>query len=204
MEHIDLFRSYYSNPLTPNEIIEMAGLGGLEKRQFGKLSGGEKQRLLFALAICGNPDLLFLDEPTVGMDVEARRLMWRQIRRFAAAGKTVLLTTHYLEEADELADRIVLLKDGKIIAEGSPEEIKIATGKRLIRCRTSLSHADLLAIESVESVLAEGDRMVVVSPSPEVVIRTLLTLDPNLADLQTTDIALEDAFVSLTRHSQSA
>jgi len=101
-----------------------AGLGGLEKRFYRDLSGGEQRRLLFALAICGDPDLLFLDEPTTGLDVEARRGMWAQIRALRAAGKTVLLTTHYLEEADKLADRIVVLKRGMIAADGSPEDIK--------------------------------------------------------------------------------
>jgi ABC-2 type transport system ATP-binding protein len=96
-EHIDLFSSYYPNPLPVAEVISAAGLQGLNKRPFGELSGGQKQRLLFALAICGNPDLLFLDEPTVGLDVEARRVLWDEMRRLVARGKTVLLTTHYLQ-----------------------------------------------------------------------------------------------------------
>ncbi len=111
-EHIDLFSSYYPKPLPMAEVVEMAGLQGIEERQFGELSGGQKQRVLFALAICGDPDLLFLDEPTVGLDVEARRGFWEQIRGLVARGKTVLLTTHYLEEADALADRVVVINKG--------------------------------------------------------------------------------------------
>src|SRR6266536_5040084 len=105
-EHIDLFSSYYSNPMPAAEVLTAAGLEKLSDRKFGELSGGQKQRVLFALAICGNPDLLFLDEPTVGLDVEARHLLWDEIKKLLARGKTVLLTTHYLQEADALADRI--------------------------------------------------------------------------------------------------
>ncbi len=123
-EHIDLFSSYYPHPLPMREIISAAGLQGFENRLFGELSGGQKQRTLFALALCGDPDLLFLDEPTVGMDVQARRGMWKQIRALLARGKSILLTTHYLEEADTLADRIVVIDHGRVIANGSPAEIK--------------------------------------------------------------------------------
>jgi ABC-2 type transport system ATP-binding protein len=123
-EHIELFSAYYSRPLPISETIAAAGLQGVEARQFGDLSGGQKQRVLFALAICGNPDILFLDEPTVGLDVEARRTMWKHIRGFVARGGSVLLTTHYLDEADALADRIAVIDRGRIIAEGSPAEVK--------------------------------------------------------------------------------
>jgi ABC-type multidrug transport system ATPase subunit/ABC-type multidrug transport system permease subunit len=117
-EHIRLFSSYYPMPLPLAEIIDLAGLTGLEDRAFGKLSGGQQQRLLFALAICGDPEFLVLDEPTVGLDVEARRAFWSEMRRLVARGRSLLLTTHYLEEADALADRIVILQAGRIIADG--------------------------------------------------------------------------------------
>src|SRR5271166_2777184 len=115
-EHIDLFSSYYPSPLPLRETFQIAGIEDIKDRPFGELSGGQKQRVLFGIAICGNPDLLFLDEPTVGLDVEARRLMWSQIRTLIARGKTVLLTTHYLNEADALADRILVLQQGSIVA----------------------------------------------------------------------------------------
>jgi ABC-2 type transport system ATP-binding protein len=201
-EHIDLFRSYYPRPLPMSEILEIAGLTGLEKRRFGKLSGGEQQRLLFALAICGNPDLLFLDEPTVSMDVETRRSMWQQIRRFAAEGKTILLTTHYLEEADALADRIVVLKRGKKIAEGTPENIKAISGKRTISCHTTLSAERLRRVEAVVSVFADGHRTLIATSAPEATVRELMALDPDLTDLELTAAALEDAFVLLTEHDE--
>ena len=140
-EHIDLFSSYYPNPMPLQEVLAAAGLEKLRDRKFGDLSGGQRQRTLFALAICGNPDLLFLDEPTVGLDVEARRALWEEIRRLVERGKTVLLTTHYLEEADALADRIAVINQGEIIAEGTPAEIKAQTSGKRIRCITALSLA---------------------------------------------------------------
>ena len=123
-EHIHLFSSYYPNPLTVDEAIDAAGLRGLEQRKFGELSGGQQKRVLFAVGIAGNPDLLVLDEPTTGLDVEARRALWKQIRAFVARGKSVLLTTHYLTEAEALADRVVVLHRGKVAAEGTAREIK--------------------------------------------------------------------------------
>ena len=133
-EHVHLFSSYYPKPLPLEETLKIAGLEQIKDRRFGELSGGQKQRVMFALAICGDPDLLFLDEPTVGMDVEARRLMWSQIRLLIARGKTVLLTTHYLHEADALADRILVLQQGSIVAEGTPSEIKAKAAGKTIRC----------------------------------------------------------------------
>jgi ABC-2 type transport system ATP-binding protein len=127
-EHIELFSCYHPNPLPLSETISAAGLKGVENRLFGDLSGGQKQRVLFALAICGNPELLFLDEPTIGLDVAVRRGLWAHIRDFVSNGGSVLLTTHYLEEADALADRVALINRGRIIAEGTPAEIKRRTG----------------------------------------------------------------------------
>jgi ABC-2 type transport system ATP-binding protein len=198
-EHIDQFRSYYPAPLPEDEVIAAAGLQGLEQRRFGQLSGGEQQRLLFALAICGNPDLLFLDEPTVGMDVEARRLMWEQIRRFASKGKTILLTTHYLEEADALADRILVMRNGELIAEGTPEQIKAPLAARTIRCRTSLAPDFVAALPTVRSVRQEGALSVIIAADPDSVVRALLQHDAGLSDLAVADAALEDAFVALTQ-----
>lgn len=123
-EHIHLFSSYYPSPLPLQEVIDAAGLNGLERRKFGQLSGGQQKRVLFALGICGNPDLLVLDEPTTGLDVEARRALWKQIRAFVAKGKSVLLTTHYLGEAEALADRVAVIHRGLVVKEGTPADIK--------------------------------------------------------------------------------
>jgi len=131
-EHIDLFSSYYQNPLPAAAVLAAAGLENLSERKFGDLSGGQRQRVLFALAICGNPDLLFLDEPTVGLDVEARRMLWEQIRQLVGRGKTVLLTTHYLQEADALADRVAVINKGEIILIEDKAELMQKLGRNVL------------------------------------------------------------------------
>ena len=201
-EHIDLFRSYYPNPLPVAEIVRIAGLEGIEDRQFGALSGGQKQRVLFGLAVAGDPDLVFLDEPTVGMDIEARRGLWAQIRALAARGKTVLLTTHYLEEADALAHRIVVLNKGRVVSEGTPAEIKAqASGAlgRKIRCHTGLSDEVLWSLDSVTAVARQGDVVTVTAARAELVVREMLRRDEGLANLEITSPALEDAFLEITK-----
>ena len=201
-EHIEVFSSYYPAPLPVAEIMTAAALQGLENRKFGELSGGQKQRVLFALAICGDPDLLVLDEPTVGLDVEARRAMWEQIRRFVQRGKSVLLTTHYLAEADALADRIVVVDRGRVVAEGTPSSIKAqAQGKR-IRCTTSLTVAELLAVTGVTSATRDGRTTELASSDSDRTVRALLAADPDLCELEITTAGLEDAFLMLTNHSE--
>jgi ABC-2 type transport system ATP-binding protein len=196
-EHIDLFRSYYPKPLSMAEVVRVAQLEGIEDKMFSKLSGGQKQRVLFGLAMCGDPDLVFLDEPTVGMDIEARRGLWQQIRTLANRGKTVLLTTHYLEEADALAHRIVVLNKGKIVSEGTPAEIKSASAGRKIRCRTRLTAEFLRTLPGVTSVEQSGDDVVVMTPRAEDVVREMLR-DETLSSLEIASPALEDAFLALT------
>ena len=198
-EHVDLFRAYYPAPAPAAEVMSLAGLDGLESRRFGELSGGQKQRVLFALALCGDPELLFLDEPTLGFDVEVRRAFWEVIRRFVARGRTVLLTTHYLEEADALADRIVVIDHGKIVADGTSSEIKARVAGRRIRCRTRLLEAELRAIEGVRDVKLDGDRVELFATNAESVVRVLLAGDAELSDLEVTNVGLEDAFLALTR-----
>ncbi len=202
-EHLQLFRSYYPQPRPLDELLAVAGLEGLEERLFGTLSGGQKQRMLFALALCGNPDLICLDEPTLGMDVEARRAMWEQVRTLAAKGKTILLTTHYLEEADALASRIVVIQNGKVIAEGTPQELKTADGSRAIRCTTSLLPSLVSAIPGVTSVEQDGDTMLVRTRTPEAVLRTMLAQDVALSALEVRAAALEDAFLALTNQTST-
>ena len=199
-EHLDLFRSYYPKPLAIADIVQFAQLEGIENRFFGELSGGQKQRMLFALALCGDPDLIFLDEPTVGMDIEARRGLWQQIRRLKARGKTVLLTTHYLEEADALADRVVVINKGRVVSEGTPAEIKRLSGGRRIRCQTALSVAALEAIEGVTRVELAGEGVVTMTArNAEAVVRELLLRDATLSGLEIASPALEDAFLALTQ-----
>jgi ABC-2 type transport system ATP-binding protein len=198
-EHLDLFRSYYPNPLPVAEVLRIAQLQGIEDRLFSQLSGGQKQRVLFALAICGNPDLIFLDEPTVGLDIESRRALWQQIRNFSAQGKTVLLTTHYLEEADALAHRIIVINKGRVISEGTPNEIKRNSGGRTIRCQTRLSYDFLQALPSVTNVLVNEGAAVVTATDAETVLREMLLRDETLSGLEVASPALEDAFLALTK-----
>jgi ABC-2 type transport system ATP-binding protein len=198
-EHIDLFCSYYPRPLPFAEIVRIAQLEGIEDRMFGKLSGGQKQRVLFALALCGDPDLIFLDEPTVGLDIEARRGLWQQIRILAARGKTVLLTTHYLEEADALAHRIVVINKGRIVSEGTPNEIKRMSGGRQIRCQTTLTTDFILTLPAVTSVIENAGITTVTTQHAEQVIREMLLADPTLSGLEIASPALEDAFLALTK-----
>ena len=200
-EHIDLFSSYYRNPMPLAEVLAAAGLEKLSDRKYAELSGGQKQRVLFALSICGDPDILFLDEPTVGLDVEARRLLWDQIRRLVSRGKTILLTTHYLPEADALADRVAVINKGEIIAEGTPAQIKAQTSGKRIRCITHLNLASLRQIPGV--TLAQQDREAVElhTGEAEPVLRELLARDATLSGLEITTAGLEEAFLALTQDS---
>jgi ABC-2 type transport system ATP-binding protein len=197
-EHIDLFRSYFPNSLPAAEIVRIARLEGLENTFFGKLSGGQKQRVLFGLALAGNPRLVFLDEPTVGMDIESRRALWEQIRALAAQGKTVLLTTHYLEEADALASRILVISKGKILAEGTPTEIKHRVTGRRIRCITSLDLDFVREMAHVLSVERDREAIVITATETERVVQQLMREDPMLRGLEISAPGLEDAFLALT------
>jgi len=198
-EHIDLFSSYYQKPLPSGDVLAIAGLEKLSDRKFGELSGGQKQRVLFALAICGDPDLVFLDEPTVGLDVEARRLLWDEIRQLVSRGKTVLLTTHYLQEADALADRVAVINKGEIIAEGTPAEIKSQTAGKRIRCITSLAIGEIRQITGVTEVKEDREAVEIHTGEAEPVLRELLARDANLSGLEVASAGLEEAFLALTR-----
>lgn len=202
-EHIDLFRSYYPAPLSAAEIVRIAGLRGIEDKPFGKLSGGQKQRVLFGLALCGNPDLVFLDEPTIGMDIEARRNLWEQIRALSARGKSILLTTHYLEEADALANRIIVLNKGMLVAHGTPAQIKGQVAGRTIRCVTQLDIGFIRSLPTVSDVTADRDALIITATHPESVVRIMLQRDLTLRDLEISAAALEDAFVALTQPQAS-
>jgi ABC-2 type transport system ATP-binding protein len=211
-EHIELFRGYYPNPMPYAQIVQAASLEGIENTMFGHLSGGQKQRVLFALALAGDPDLIFLDEPTVGMDIKARRGMWAQIRSLTARGKTILLTTHYLEEADALAHRIVVIDKGRVVCEGTPAEVKslgsatpgtpASRSLKVIRCETSLPTATLLAISGVTSAEVSDSVTTIVSTKCEFTLRELLALDQDVHSIEVKSPALEDAFLALTAHSE--
>jgi ABC-2 type transport system ATP-binding protein len=201
-EHLRLVSSYYPRPLPEREVLAAAGLAGIENRLFGKLSGGQRQRVLFALALCGDPDLMFLDEPTVGLDVEARRAFWGVIGDKAAHGRSVLLTTHYLEEADALADRIVMIGRGRVIAEGTPAEIKARVVGRKVRCRTALTPAEVATLPGVRDlrdVSRHGELTELFTAEAERTVFELLRRDPTLSALEVRGADLEEAFLALTQ-----
>jgi ABC-2 type transport system ATP-binding protein len=197
-EHIHLFSSYYPRPLPQATVLQLAGLESVADRRYGSLSGGQKQRAQFALAICGNPELVFLDEPTVGMDVEARRLFWQTVRDLAAAGRAILLTTHYLEEADALANRVVVINRGRIIADGRPDQIKSHAAGRQITCRTRLTPEALAALPGVTRVDTQADGVRLITAEAEATARALLLQDLTVAGLEIRSAGLEEAFLALT------
>jgi ABC-2 type transport system ATP-binding protein len=198
-EIVDLFRSYYPAPLPTAAAIKMAGLEEKTRSLVKDLSGGQRQRLYLALALCGNPDALFLDEPTVGMDVEGRRLFLDEIGELAAKGRTVVLTTHYLEEADQLARRIIVIDHGKVIADSTPAEIKArVAGKRMTFSTPSPSDESQLAGLPLKSIQIEGRRVRLLTNEPEQVLRELFRRGVEIHDLEVAGADLEEAFVAMT------
>ncbi|HEU4663327.1 MAG TPA: ABC transporter ATP-binding protein [Dokdonella sp.] len=200
-ELLELTRSYYAAPRTLDDCVAMAGLEGLMDRRYGRLSGGQQRRVQFALAICGAPRLLFLDEPTTGLDLEARTVLWSTIRRMVAEGCAVVLTTHYLEEAEALADRVAVLAGGRIVAAGSVQQIRARVSQRRIRCVSSLDAARVGAWPEVRSVCRDGERIEIVTDHAETVVRQLLFEDSGLSQLEVRRAGLADAFVEITREA---
>ncbi|MET0227008.1 MAG: ABC transporter ATP-binding protein [Dokdonella sp.] len=194
-------RSAYPEPRSVEECVQLAGLAGLPDRRYGALSGGQQRRVQFALAICGRPQLLFLDEPSVGLDIEARAALWQTIRSLVADGCAVVLTTHSLEEAEALADRVAVLAQGRIVAEGSVRQIRARVAQRRIRCVTALAAETIGAWSEVRSVCRDGERVEIVTDAPESVVRQLLLEDVALSELEVQRAGLAEAFVEITREA---
>ena len=203
-ELLTAFRGYYPAPLPVASVVEAAGLHGLEDRLFGALSGGQQRRVLFAIALCGDPQLVFVDEPTTGLDAEVRRALWATLRTLAATGRGVVLTTHYLEEADALADRIVVLHQGRVIAEGTPSQVKSLVPGRRITAKTSLEAGQASGWAGVHHVQRDGTRLELLVSEPEPVLRELLSRDPSVTGVTVTEPTLEDAFLTLTNRTEEA
>ncbi|EXG79650.1 ABC transporter ATP-binding protein [Cryptosporangium arvum] len=197
-ETVRMTGSLFGRTRPVNEVLTRAGILDIADRRVGKCSGGQQQRLRFAMALLPDPDLMVLDEPTTGMDVEGRREFWAAIRQDAAQGRTVLFATHYLDEADAYADRIVLVRHGRVVADGTAASIKgLATG-RLVRA--TLPGADpvaLAALPGVDQVEVRGDSVLVHASDSDAVARHLLTAT-GARDLEITSRNLEDAFIALT------
>ncbi len=200
-ELLDLTRSYYPAPRSVADCVALAGLGGLLERRYGKLSGGQQRRVQFALALCGRPRVLFLDEPTTGLDIEARQGLWKAMRELVAEGCAVLLTTHYLEEAESLADRVVVLNNGRVVARGSVQEIRAHVAQRRIRCVSSIDPEHIANWPHVRSARLEAGRIDIVADLAESVVRRLLAEDAGLSDLEVQRAGLAEAFIELTREA---
>lgn len=203
MEHLRLFASYYPNAQDIDGVLKQTGLLSLAKRRLSKLSGGEKRRVQLATALVGNPDLLLLDEPTAGLDVDARRELWSVVRELVADGKTVLLTTHYLEEADALADQVFLIDQGSVVFSGSADDLKNHHAQKVIRFVSGLSEALLQELPYVSQVRQAGRFYEVYSEKPETTLLALLQRDKQLKGLTVTESRLEDAFLALTTNKQT-
>jgi ABC-2 type transport system ATP-binding protein len=192
----------HSRPVA--EVLDRAGITAIADRRVGKCSGGEQQRLRFAMALLSDPELLVLDEPTTGMDVEGRRGFWSAIRQDAAEGRTVLFATHYLEEADAYADRIILVRHGEIVADGTASEIKAMAAGRTVRATLpGADEAELRRIPGADTVELRGDTVLVHSGDSDSVARFLLT-STQARDLEITARGIEDAFIALTSDDNAA
>ncbi|NCT67323.1 MAG: ABC transporter ATP-binding protein [Rhodanobacteraceae bacterium] len=194
-------RSYYPQPLGTDECVRLAGLEDLRDRRYGRLSGGQQRRVQFALAVCGRPQLLFLDEPTVGLDLDARTALWATIRTLVADGCAVVLTTHYLEEAEALADRVAVLAHGRVVAAGSVAQIRARVAQRRIRCLSTLDVATVAAWPEVRSACRDGERLEIVTDTAEIVVRQLLFEDSALSELEVQRAGLAEAFTEITREA---
>ena len=190
--------SLFADTAPVEDVLRTAGIEAIANRKVGKCSGGEQQRLRFAMALLSDPALLLLDEPTTGMDVEGRRAFWSAIRADAEKGRTVLFATHYLEEADQYADRIVLISQGRIVADGSGSQIKALAAGRTVRATLTAADASRLSsLAGVESVDVRGDAVYIHAKDTDEVARYLLT-QTAAHDLEITARGLEEAFLSLT------
>lgn len=192
-ELLDFVRAHFPRPAATRELVARFGLDGLERRQTGGLSGGQRRRLAVALAFAGRPDAVFLDEPTTGLDVDARRMVWKAICEYSSAGGTVLFTTHYLEEAEALASRIVVLADGRIVREGTVREVKAGVGVRTVRIRAP-SVPDHPAIHHR---IQEGDRCTLYTRDVDSIVRWLVEHNFSLAELEVRDASLEETLLEL-------
>lgn len=194
-------RAGYPRPYSTEDCVRLAGLDRLLDRRYARLSGGQQRRVQFALAICGRPRLLFLDEPTVGLDVGARASLWQTIRTLVADGCAIVLTTHYLEEAEALADRVAVLAQGRVVAEGSVAQVRARVAQKRIRCITALAAAAVAAWPLVRSACRDGERIEIVTDAAEAVVRQLLFEDKALRELEVRRAGLAEAFVEITKEA---
>lgn len=205
-EIIQLFRSYYSDPMPFKELTVLTGLVEEDlKKRAEKLSGGQKRRLSFALAMAGNPDLLFFDEPTVGMDITSRKLFWDTIKQLKEKGKTVVFTTHYMQEAEDGADRIILFNDGKIIENGTPLELKTKLSKQSVSflANDNISTEKLLELPAVSDVTRHAERTFLITDDTDLVLAALFEKKLDISGIQIEQGRLDEVFEQLTKKREA-
>jgi ABC-2 type transport system ATP-binding protein len=200
-ELIALTATYYPNPLSIDETLALSGCEPLADRPYGKLSTGQKRLAQFAIAICGRPQLLFLDEPTVGLDVHARETLWGTVRKLVAGGCSILLTTHYLEEAESLAHRVAVLANGRVIAHGSVDEVRSLVSRKRISCKCRLDPEEVRAWPDVIEVTRDAAHLRITAARAEEIVRRLLTTDVDARDLEVRQAGLAEAFAQLTKEA---
>ncbi len=200
-EHVALVSSYYPHPFTPAEAMELTNISSLASRPYGKLSAGQKRQVQFTMAVCGRPKLLFLDEPSVGLDIRARETMWATLRQLVHNGSSIVLTTHYLEEAESLSNRVAVLNKSRLIASGTVNEIRALVVRKHITCSTSLAADQIAAWPDVESVSRVQERLQISTSNSEGVVRRLLAADSNLQELEVRRAGLAEAFTELTQEA---
>ena len=198
-ELVDMMGSLFPTPLGVDETLELAGIGDIAERRTNRLSGGQTQRVRFAVAMVSDPDLIILDEPTVAMDVESRVAFWATMRSFTERGKTVIFATHYLEEADDYADRIVLMARGEIVADGTAAELRAASGGRHIKAVLAGASSELLeSLAGVVTATIHGEAIDLACADSDVAIRALLAAYPDVHEIEIVGAGLEHAFLELT------
>jgi ABC-2 type transport system ATP-binding protein len=204
-ELIGMMASLFPAPMDIDRVLDLAAIREIASRRTEKLSGGQTQRVRFAVALVSDPDLLVLDEPTVGMDVGTRHSFWMTVREFAASGKTVLFATHYLEEADLYADRAILVATGAVIADGPPTEIKAMVGSRTIRATLpDVQLEELERLDGVTSATRRGEAIVLSCSDSDLAIRELVARFPDARDIEISGAGLEEAFLRLTGDGDAA
>jgi ABC-2 type transport system ATP-binding protein len=199
-ELVDLVRRLYPEPLSLQDTLRLADLEDVANRRVERLSGGQRQRVRLALAVAGNPELLVLDEPTAALDVDARRTFWHRVRGYVSAGRTVLFATHRLEEADAVADRVVVIAGGRLLADGPPDQVKAqAAGRSTVSMAADGPSRELLEnLPAVETVRQDRGRLTLSTSDPDATIRALLQQAPHVQGLEVTRAGMEEAFLQLT------
>ncbi len=200
-EVVDFVRAHFPDPLGRDELLDRFGLADLVRRQTGGLSGGQKRRVAVALAFVGRPRIVFLDEPTTGLDVRARRSLWDGIRAFHADGGTVVLTSHYLEEVETLARRVVVIGGGRVLADDTVAAVRDLVGIRRVSLTTS---AALPALDGLAGVEAEGDRLHLLTPDADRLVRDLVRHEVPFTGLEIRPTSLEESFLTLTHTAPEA